>query len=196
MDLERVSAPQMMPVTSADLIAQSRIDDTGEEALLDRLIATAVSHVESATGRSLMRQDWCLTLDAFPVGGLVRLPKGPVVEVLSVLYLTAAGDEVEVPPSGRRLIGGGALLPRLVPAVGHAWPVPACAPGAVRITYRTGVESAADVPEALRHAVLMLAAHWFEQREAVAEASSGAGMLPVPMAVESLMAPWVVPWVA
>lgn len=194
--LERIESPIAEPVTREELLAQSRIDDDGELDLLDRLIATAREHAETVTGRSLLRQTWQLTLDAFPSGALIKLPRGPVHEVLSVVCITPAGVEQSLAGTDWRVVGGGSLVPRLVPAVGHEWPATARTWGAVQITYRTGWESAADVPEAIRHAILMLAAHWFEHREAVSEVSSGDGMMPVPQAVDSLLAPHVVPWVA
>lgn len=194
MELERVQKPAGLPLSRAELIAQSRIDETGEETLLDRLLAAAAEHVERVTGRCLMRQDWCLTLDGFPWGGLLRIPRAPVTGVLSVVYLAADGAEVTLAPSAYRLVGGGGVMPKLVPAVGHVWPTSARAVGAVRITFRAGAENASDVPESLRHAVALLAAHWFEHREAVAEVSSGTGMIPVPLGFDGLVAPFVVPW--
>jgi len=200
MHLERIERALTQPVTRDELIAQSRIDadDVADQAtFLDRLIAMATEHVEFVIGRSLLRQTWLLTLDAFPVSSpVIKLPRSPVAEVLSITYIAPSGVEQSLTASDWRLVSGGALVPRLTPQLGHVWPSVASAVGAVQITYRSGWETAADVPAPIRHAILMLAAHWFEHREAVSEVSSGDGMMPVPFAVESLLASHIVPWVA
>lgn len=194
MQIERIAPPTAEPVAVADLVAQARIDGAEENELLGRLLATARAHVESVTQRSLLRQDWCLTLDEFPTGAVIRLPRGPVSEVLSVKYLDALGQQQTLPASAYRLVKGG-LVQRLVPAVGLSWPQALCDIGAVEVSYRAGWATAQDVPEEIRDAILMLAAHWFENREAVAVTKSNDGMMPVSLGFESLLSHHVVPWV-
>jgi uncharacterized phiE125 gp8 family phage protein len=48
----------------------------------------------------------------------------------------------------------------------------------------TDAQSAASVPQVLKQAILLLAAHWFDNREAVLPEQ----MQEIPMAVESLCA--------
>lgn len=192
MQIERIAPPTAEPVQVADLVAQARIDGAEENELLGRLLATARAHVESVTQRSLLRQDWRITLDEFPAGAVIRLPRGPVSEVLSVRYLDAQGMQQTLPGAAYRLVSGG-LVQRLVPAVGMSWPRAVCAIGAVEISYRAGWETAQQVPEEIRDAILMLAAHWFENREAVTKSNDG--MMPVPLGFESLLSHHVVPWV-
>ena len=47
-------------------------------------------------------------------------------------------------------------------------------------------EAGPDVPDLLRRAVLVLVAHWYENREAIAAPNAGA---PVPLGVQSLLSP-------
>jgi len=57
----------------------------------------------------------------------------------------------------------------------------------VKIAMTVGYgDDTTDVPQAIRHAAMMLAAHWYENREAVAEGSP----VPVPMTVDALTAPY------
>lgn len=48
-------------------------------------------------------------------------------------------------------------------------------------------DDAADVPEPIRHAILLLVAHWFERREPV---ELGAGPQEVPAIVAGLLHPY------
>ncbi|MEK6788502.1 MAG: head-tail connector protein [Pseudomonadota bacterium] len=196
MELICLEAPAIEPVTVAELLAQARIDGAEENELLGRLISTARAHVESLTQRSLLRQRWSLQIDGFPVCGLLRLPRAPVVAIQSVKYLDFAGAEQTLSGTAYRLVGGLGMMPKIVPAVGLQWPKTADVIGAVTIEYQAGLLKPTDLPPAIRHAILMLAAHWFEHREAVIEASGRGGLLPVPMAVDSLLSPHVVPWIA
>ncbi len=57
----------------------------------------------------------------------------------------------------------------------------------IEIDYVAGHGAAADVPADLKQALLVLVAHWFEHRDAVIVAGSGA---VVPPGFERLLAPY------
>jgi uncharacterized phiE125 gp8 family phage protein len=56
----------------------------------------------------------------------------------------------------------------------------------VTVTFSAGYGAAADVPQALRHAIYMLVAYWYEQRETAA----GRTMTSVPLGFDALIAPF------
>jgi uncharacterized phiE125 gp8 family phage protein len=65
--------------------------------------------------------------------------------------------------------------------------VTATADDTLRVAYKAGYgDAAADVPQALRQAILLLVGHWFAQREAVASTQ----LHDVPFAVQALCNPY------
>jgi uncharacterized phiE125 gp8 family phage protein len=163
--------PAVEPVTLAEARAQMRVSDAGEDALIERLIAAARAHVEQLTRRALISQGWRLYLDDWPAGRIVHLPVAPVVSVETVIVYDDDGLPVVLDDGDVTLERAGEP-PRLKLAAG----APAGLRGfnGIEIDFTVGYGVAAgDVPEPLRHAVLLLAAHWFDNREAFAGLGGG-----------------------
>ena len=75
--------------------------------------------------------------------------------------------------------------PPAAPPGGYFDPHAALADGvAVPVTFTAGV-AAASVPAMVKAAIKLLAAHWFEHREAVAD--GGVQAAPVPLAFDSIL---------
>jgi fatty-acyl-CoA synthase len=90
-----------MPVTLTEIKAHCRVDGADSDAVLNALIAAAVSHLDGHTGilgRAMVTQTWRQDFEAF--GGRLRLPLWPVASVTSVTYRDAAGDSHGVPLPG------------------------------------------------------------------------------------------------
>ncbi|MDB5297296.1 MAG: hypothetical protein JWO31_3279 [Phycisphaerales bacterium] len=174
------SVPGTMPVSVAQLRAYLRISGTDEDALLADAIAAATEHVERETRQRLISRAATLKLDGFPAGPIAL----PWVPVLSVDGVTAGGETidpdtytVDVHTPGDEARGGRVL------AVG-GWP----GSGPVVISYTAGYgDSTADVPPSLRRAVLWLAGHFFENREAATEKPLTETPLGVRTLIESNM---------
>ena len=81
------------------------------------------------------------------------------------------------------------MPPRLV-RTGVIWPQPGKAANGVEIDFTAGYGAlATDVPAPLREALLLLIAHWYENREPIAV---GAPEMLVPGTVAQLIAPFQV----
>ena len=165
----------------ATVKANLRVDDASEDATITALMATAQALVEGPTGcgLALKTSTWVLSLDSWPAQ--IDLEFGPVASVTSLTYLDANG--------ARQTLAGSEYLvdltcrpARIVPAWGKSWPNTREQPGSVLITYVAG---AATVPADLTAAMTLLVAHWFTNREAVADA----GLAPLPIGVEALLGP-------
>jgi len=77
--------------------------------------------------------------------------------------------------------------PRLV-RTGVIWPQPGKAANGIEIDFTAGYGAAAsDVPAPLRQAVLLLVAHWYENREPIAV---GSPEMAVPGPVAQLVEPF------
>lgn len=184
MPVTLLTPPAAEPVTLAEAKALLRVETADEDALISTLIATARVSVEAATGRALMTQTLDYTLDGWPHGRALALPRPPLQAVESVTLRDAAGVETAWPAQNYAVETPGDR-PWLVLAPGVVWPALERAAGAVRIRLRCGYgDQAEDVPPPLRHAVLLLAAHWFENRVPVVV---GAPAARFPVGVESLL---------
>jgi uncharacterized phiE125 gp8 family phage protein len=192
MPLTQVQAPQSLPVSVPELRAHLRLGTrTIEDALLEHLLRATTSRAERELRRALITQTWMLTAADFPCGVSWRIPKPPLASVTWVKYLDATGVEqtlasteyvVEAPQ------GPNALAGRLVLANGKSWPVVTFQhPAAVSVQFVAGYGAAKDVPEDIRHGILMLAAHLYEMREPVA---LGTIATPIPMTVEYFWSPY------
>jgi uncharacterized phiE125 gp8 family phage protein len=183
--LVRVMAPTLLPVTLAEAKAHLRITHDEEDALVARLIGTATSYFDGyagVLGRCILQQSWTLYRDAFP-SGAITIPLGQLIAVTGFDYTSTAGTNVAISATDYVVdLYAGQVLPV------STWPDTSDVPNAVRLTYTAGYgDEIRDVPDAIRHAILLLVGHWYENREAVAV---GATPAEVPMAVDALIAPF------
>lgn len=189
MALVLTSGPATEPVTVAEAKAHLRLDSDAEDVLIASLIITSRLHVEAALGLALIAQSWTLHLDAFPADGCVALPVSPVANVTAVRVLAADGAVTLLHPSAFE-IDTVSRPPRLVRASGAVWPLPGKCVNGIEIAFTAGYgPHAADVPEPIRRALLLLVAHWYEHRD---PAEIGDRAAHIPAAVSSLLEPYMV----
>lgn len=185
--IRRVVAPAEPVVSLAEAKAHLRVEHADEDAYITSLVQAATSHLDGwsgTLGRALVEQTWEVTLDAFPVGA-IHLPLGDVIAVTSVKYDDTAGDEQTV-SSTDYFLDNRSLDGWVVPFADVSWPDTLDAVNAVRVRYTAGYGAASAVPAAIRHAILMLVAHWYANREAV----TAGGASALPMAVDALTHPF------
>lgn len=149
----------MEPVSFAMLAAALRLgSDTSEQALIESYIAAAREWVEDYTGHIVKQREVTDRFDSF--GARLPLLKRPVVEVVSVDFLTRAGAELSYIDFEERLTG---LAPYLSPSLA-GWP-PDVRPGSISVTYLAGYEPL-EVPARMIQAILLLAAEYYRNRSA------------------------------
>jgi uncharacterized phiE125 gp8 family phage protein len=186
MALALTSGPAEEPVTVSEAKAHLRLDGSAEDILIASLIVTSRLHVEAALGLALITQGWRLTLDRWPEGGEVRFPLRPIRSVTSVTVRDEHGAPAVV-PSEDYLLDGQALRPRLIARDGK-WPAPGQRANGIEIAFAAGIgDEATDVPQPIRHAILLLVAHWYEHRDPLEIGSAGAA---IPAAVSDLLKPY------
>ena len=165
-----LAGPAEEPVSLAEARAFLRVDDTAEDALITTLIGAARLHVEGVTGRALLAQSWRVVLDAWPLDDQVKLPVTPFMAVTEITAYDASGAGHEVPLAQFLSEPDRLLLPRTVAGM----PVLRERQG-IEVDYVAGFGAEpGDVPADIRQALLGLVAHWFEHRDAVIVAGSGA----------------------
>lgn len=181
-----LAGPAEEPVSLAEARAFLRLDDTAEDGLVTTLIAAARLHVESLTGRALVNQSWRLVLDAWPDLPVLTLPVSPLVSLVAITAFDADGDEHALSLSQFQLEGGVTPARLLLPASIAGMPAMRERLG-LEIDYVAGYGTAADVPADLKRALLALVAHWFEHRDALVVAGSGA---VIPAGFDRMVAPY------
>ena len=186
MSLVMTTAPTVEPVTLADAKAHLRVDANAEDAFISSLIVTSRLHVEAALGLALVAQSWLLTLDAWPSSRTLELPLRPVLSVQSVAVRNADGSLSTLAPSLYHL-DRRSSPPRIV-ATASPMPTPAVVADGIEVRFTAGYGAlAGDVPAPIRHALLLLVAHWFENREPV---GVGQAATRIPDTVSELLAPY------
>lgn len=176
MSLTLISPAGAEPVSLAEVKDHIRVTDASEDAFIAGALAAAVRAVEARGGLALMTQGWRLTLDAAPDETLIL----PIAPVQSVDAVTVSGAAVD--PSAYEIATGSPGRLRMA----APWPAPANVIGDVVIDFTAGYAGVADVPTPLRQAVMMLAGHFYENRESAGEAR----VYTVPLSVDALVAPY------
>ncbi|MCH9011272.1 MAG: phage head-tail connector protein [Chloroflexi bacterium] len=185
MGLTRTVDPTVEPVSLDEVKDHSRVDGTDSDAVLTILLQAAREYVEHHQKRQLITATYELTLDEFPSGPII-LPNPPLISVTSISYEDTAGDTQTWASSNYQvditeLRGSISVEPNVT------YPTTETdRKNAVTITFDAGYgTSPSDVPETTRLAIMMLAAHWHENREPVVV---GMSVATLPMHVQGLIA--------
>jgi len=183
MRYELSTAPTGDVVEMADILDHLRVTEESDYTYLAALNDRAVRWVERRTQRQLLTATWKLSLDAFPAE--IQLRKLPVASVTSVQYVDLDGDTQTLSASYYQTDYKSQDRPgRIMPAYGYSWPnTRSSIYNAVTVTFTAGYGTASDVPETIKHAIMMLVGHWYDHREAVDEVE----FKPVPYAVDNLL---------
>lgn len=180
-----IAAPAIEPVSLADAKAWLREDANDEDALIQTLIAAARMSLEAATRRFFVTQSWRLIFDTWPCSTLesrmLAIPFAPFQSVTEIRWFDA-GDGAHIIDAATYRASmdaeGGRIFFRAAPAAALR------ETDAIEIDFTVGYGAAANAtPEPLRRALLILVAHWRENRGDADERA-------LPPAVARLVAPF------
>jgi len=177
--LTRLTPPASLAIAADALAEHLRLPhaapETEQTTELTTLIRAATTATERRIDAALIAQDWLWRTGTFAES----LPLAPVIAVQSVEIVTRTGTRI--PWSGWSLAQG-SPRPRLAAASFPSLPTD----GHAEIRFTAGYGTTADaIPEDLRHAVTLLAAHFYENREATTDPRA-----PLPLGVAGLLAPY------
>ena len=164
--LQLLEAPAAAPVLLAEVKSQLRIEHPDDDLMIDRLIKTAASYTDAkgALGHAMITQKWGQWVNSVPPQ-YVRLAMGPLIEVTAVQYYDIDGA-LQTDTLSNYEITGTDFTTRIGPKSGFNWPVTQDRADAIRIEYTAGYgATSASVPETLRHAMMLLIGHWYDNRE-------------------------------
>lgn len=177
--------PAIEPVTLDEAKRHLRETDADNDALIVAYIAAARQHAEDFLGRALISRTYDYKLDdGWPCE--IALPRPPLVSVTSVTYVDVNGATQTLSPSLYQVVAG-MICGQIVPAYLAIWPLVRCQPDAITVRYVAGYgTTTADVPDAIRMAILMLVGHFYANRESVVVGSTATEL---PFAVSALLSP-------
>ena len=168
-----LSGPAVEPWSVAEAKSFLRAENDDDDTVIASLIAAARSHVEAMTRCALIAQTWRFVLDRWPKDGCIRLGRGPLRTLVAARIYDSAGNASVIDAETFVLDKtAGVIAPS-----GWSLPAPGRATAGIELDVEIGFGTgAADVPDALRHAVRTLVAHWHENRGLIAIGQSVAMM--------------------
>lgn len=172
MSLVLFAGPSNEPLSVPEAKDWARITEDFEDDIIEGLIRSARSHVETLCGRALITQTWELYLDEFPCQ--IDVPRPPLQSVTHIKYIDSAGT-LQTLASSEYTVDTKAEPGRIVPAYGKSWPGTRYEPNAVQVRFIAGYGTKATDIEAkapeLRRAIGVLTGTMYEQREVADEVS-------------------------
>lgn len=186
MTLVLKNGPALEPISKATAKSHLRVTHEEDDNLIAGLITSARLTVEAIIRSALITQSWSLILDEWGSRRTVTLPLVPIISIDGIDLWNEAGEKS---PIGTDFCHLGAGSPaKLSLNRGQRWPSPLRDTGGIGIDFTAGFgDTADDVPDPLRQAILHLIAHWYENR---GEASLSDLTMPVPPSVGELVGPF------
>lgn len=190
-----LSGPLVEPVSLADAKSWLRLDGADEDDLVSALIVSARLTLEAYTRRFFITQNWRIKLDAWPrtlreqTPATLAIPFAPFQSVAAIRVYDGANAEQVVGPATY-------MAPAAPDRARISFISPPPAPGrmsdGIEIDVVVGYGALAnDTPEPLRRVILMLVAHWHENRgdqtASAAQLPAGVGALAFPFRRERLL---------
>lgn len=185
-----ITAPAGQVLSTADALAQCRVDTNDEDALFDSYIAAAAGRVEDVTGRQLLAATWEQVRSGWPACGWIEVPRPPLRSVTSITYLDTAGVSTTWAASNYVVDApGGPTAPRgrITLASGATWPTVLDQANAITIRFVAGYGGPGEVPETIKQAMRLMIGAWYEGRE---NDIVGTIVAEVPLSASRLLRPF------
>lgn len=168
-----VTAPTLTLVSAAEIEAQCNAIGIGATDFTP-FVETATEHVSTICDRAFLTQTWRGYLDYFPADGEIELPLGTLQSVTSIKYFDTAATEATYALTNYG-VDVASDPGRIVLEYQKLWPtVTLRNTNPIEVLFVCGWTSAALVPSAIKHAIRLLAAHYYEHREEVVLGNSSA----------------------
>lgn len=181
MGLVQTVAPTTEPVLRADLKLHSRIIGTDQDPIIDLFLMSSREYVETRLSRQMITATWEYTFDSFDET-YIDLPITPVASVEDIKYFDTDGAEQTI-DDANYYVDTSSEPCRIQAKSTYSWPETDCRPAGIKVTFVAGWTQASLVPKPLRMAITLLAAAYYENREAYSDIK----FMPIPFGVDSLM---------
>lgn len=161
-----ITPPAIEPISLAEAKAWLREENGDEDQLIQTLLVSARMTLEAWTRRYFITQGWRLVGDQWPTSGrnpqLIEIAFAPF-RAVSAIRIYDVNNLVTTLPATRYAASGGDNGGRIL--FNAAPPAPGRAIDGVEIDIVAGYgPTALQTPEPIRRAILLLVAHWRENR--------------------------------
>ena len=155
-------------------------DDGIQDVVLESYLRASIGAIEARTGKVLLTKSYSWTLTTWREMSKQTLPVAPVSAITEIRVIDRDGNAAVVPTDAYRLEPDG-HRPRIVSVSSHLPKIPNH--GQVDVLFDAGIGVQwSDLPPDLGQSVFLLAAHYYENRSAVAS-----GEVPMPFGVSLLI---------
>lgn len=155
------------PVTVAEIKSRLRIDGGYDDTLLASYGIAARRLIEAYTGCRMMPRTEKLLLDRFPPVKQLLIPAAPISAITAITYFDQ-DDNPTVFASSMYVTDTRGPIGMVALKYGVIWPILGSLRrpvNAVEVSFASGYTDADCVPDELKHAVALLAGHFYENRE-------------------------------
>lgn len=153
--------PTVEPITLEEAKAHLAVSHSYDDAYINSLITAARQKAENHMALQICTATWKLYLDKFePV---INISKSPLTAISEITYTDTDGTEQTLTEDDY-ILDKIRKPARLVPAYNTSWPDTQQIPNAVCITFTSGFGVAADVPQVIKSAILLIVGHLYENR--------------------------------
>ena len=163
--LQLIDSPATTPISLAEAKQQMRIESSDDDAYITRLIAAAIAYTDArgALGRAMITQKWAQSF--YEHESRVYLKIVPANSLTAVKYYDTS-NVLQTATTADYMLVADDDWAYVEPVSGKTWPSTYNRTNAIRLEFEAGYGAAAsDVPQQVRHALLLLVAHWYENRE-------------------------------
>jgi len=171
------------PVTLSEMKDHLRVTSSDEDTLIESLITAARQAAEHYLSRSLISKTYEMTMDDWDT--CINIPFPPLLSVESIKYDGTSSDDQTFASSNYTIETR--MEPGRIKITGSTPQLKSNTNGRIRIRFKAGYgENISDVPQAIRSAIKIIAATYFE--ESRQDVISGAPVYRVPMGHRFLLA--------
>ncbi|SHF50462.1 head-tail connector protein [Caloramator proteoclasticus] len=188
MNLKVIEGPVKEVITLEEAKSHLRIDGDDEDSLISSYIQAAREYAEIFTGRSFVEKTYEYITNPKEKYAYLELPMPPLVEVLEVSIVQNNNAKLLNENIDYYILKG--YDESLVyPSLERGWPKESLErTGGIKIKYRAGYS---ESPMAVKQAILILVAHFYENRENLTTKD----YKEIPFGVSSLLRPfWIPRW--
>jgi uncharacterized phiE125 gp8 family phage protein len=177
-----LTAATWEPVSLREIKTQVQLapEYTAHDVELQQLVTGAREQYERDTSQVLASSSWQIRFDDWPVE-YFEIDARPITAIERIRYYDTTGTLQTVASSVYELDAAYPVA-RIRLGDNQQWPTARGHEGDILIDYTAGYASQAAVPASIKHAVMLLAATWFEQRTAV-----GSAMQELPLSYTAMV---------
>jgi len=179
--------PALEPVLLVEAKDYLKVETSVDDDLINRLITTARQYVEKQIDKVLIDQTWLIYLNDWPGSSEVKLPVVPVSAIIE-LRIWSDDDIASIVDPSHYYTDLADTPQRLILRGSRIWLKPGRVANGIEIEVIAGYgPDGASVPAPLRTAMLVLIAHWYENRQPDCVGVAGGS---IATNLQSLLAPY------